>query len=172
MEIVRETKEMELTWVESMQCKVIVANVRQYAGGAYLKAVTKKEFYIGQHDMPGYNTFSFYIEGQQYFLCAENNEVFLMSSSDSEPTNARFLFHVEKASNVFYNIKSAVNPEMFLVSDESGKATMRRKKGRTAYDRQAWFRFLPDGDMVTTPVGAETIFEARTFEIQEAVSCN
>ena len=33
---------MELTWAESMQCKVIVENVRQYAGGAYLKAVTKK----------------------------------------------------------------------------------------------------------------------------------
>ena len=25
-----------------MECKVIMANVRQYAGGAYLKAVTKK----------------------------------------------------------------------------------------------------------------------------------
>ena len=62
---------------------------------------------------------------------------------------------------------------MFLVSDESGKAAMRRKKGRTTYDRQAWFRFLTEVDMVTsTPVGAETIFEARTFEIQEAVSCN
>ena len=82
------------------------------------------------------------------------------------------MFHVEKASNVFCNIKSAVNPEMFLVSDESGKATMRRKRGRTTYDRQAWFRFLPDGDMVTTPVGAETISEATTFEIQEAVTCN
>ena len=33
---------MELTWVENMECKVIMANVRQYAGGAYLKAVTKK----------------------------------------------------------------------------------------------------------------------------------
>ena len=33
---------MELTWAESTQCKVIMANVRQYAGGAYLKAVTKK----------------------------------------------------------------------------------------------------------------------------------
>ena len=54
---------------------------------------------------------------------------------------------------------------MFLVSDESGKAAMRRKKGRTTYDRQAWFRFLTEVDMVTTPVGAETIFEARTFEI-------
>ena len=43
---------------------------------------------------------------------------------------------------------------------------MRRKKGRTTYNRQAWFRFLPDGDMVTTPVGAETIFEARTFEMK------
>ena len=82
------------------------------------------------------------------------------------------MFHVEKASNVFCNIKSAVNPEMFLVSDESGKAAMRRKRGRTTYDRQAWFRFLPYGDVVTTPVGAKTIFEARTFEIQEAVSCN
>ena len=61
---------------------------------------------------------------------------------------------------------------MFLVSDESGKAAMRRKKGRTTYDRQAWFRFLPDGDMVATPVGAETIFEATTFEFQEHVTCN
>ena len=61
---------------------------------------------------------------------------------------------------------------MFLVSDESGKAAMRRKKGRTTYDTQAWFRFLPNGDMVTTPVGAETIFETRTSEIQEAVTCN
>ena len=61
---------------------------------------------------------------------------------------------------------------MFLVSDESGKAAMRLKNGRTTYDRQAWFRFLPVGDMVTTPVGAETIFKAKTFEIQEAVSCN
>ena len=61
---------------------------------------------------------------------------------------------------------------MFLVSDESGKATMTRKRGRTTYDRQAWFRYLPDGDMVTTPVGAETISEATTFEIQEAVTCN
>ena len=34
--------QMELTWAKSMECKVIVANVRQYAGGAYLKAVTKK----------------------------------------------------------------------------------------------------------------------------------
>ena len=33
---------MELTWVESTQCKVIMANVRHYAGGAYLKAVTNK----------------------------------------------------------------------------------------------------------------------------------
>ena len=41
------------------------------------------EFYIGQHDMPGYNTFSCYIEGQQYFLCAENNEVFLMVSNNT-----------------------------------------------------------------------------------------
>ena len=79
---------------------------------------------------------------------------------------------MEKASNVFCNIKSAVNPEMFLVSDESGKAAMRRKKGRTTYDRQAWFRFLTEVEMVTTPVGAETIVEARTFEIQEVVSCN
>ena len=61
---------------------------------------------------------------------------------------------------------------MFLVSDESGKAAMRRKKGRTTYDRQAWFRFLTEVEMVTTPVGAETIVEARTFEIQEAVACN
>ena len=61
---------------------------------------------------------------------------------------------------------------MFLVSDESGKAAMRRKKGRTTYDRQGWFRFLPDGDMAATPVGAKTIFKAKAFEIQEAVSCN
>ena len=74
----------------------------------------------------------------------------IWSSSDSEPTDARFLFHVEKASHVFCNIKSAVNPEMFLVSDESGKAAMRRKKGRTTYDGQGWFRFLPDGDVVTS----------------------
>ena len=33
---------MELTWAKSMECKVIMANVRQHAGGAYLKAVTKK----------------------------------------------------------------------------------------------------------------------------------
>ena len=33
---------MELTWAKSMECKVIMANVRQYARGAYLKAVTKK----------------------------------------------------------------------------------------------------------------------------------
>ena len=33
---------MELTWAKSMECKVIMANVRQYSGGAYLKAVTKK----------------------------------------------------------------------------------------------------------------------------------
>ena len=33
---------MEFTWAKSMECKVIMANVRQYAGGAYLKAVTKK----------------------------------------------------------------------------------------------------------------------------------
>ena len=52
------------------------------------------------------------------------------------------------------------------------RSNLSRKKGRTTYDRQAWFRFLPDGDMVTTPVGAETIFEAGTFEIQEAVTCN
>ena len=31
-----------VTWVESTQCKVIMANVRHYAGGAYLKAVTNK----------------------------------------------------------------------------------------------------------------------------------
>ena len=36
------SQQMELTWVESTQCKVIMANVRHYAGGAYLKAVTKK----------------------------------------------------------------------------------------------------------------------------------
>ena len=36
------SQQMELTWAESMKCKVIMANVRQYAGGAYLKAVTKK----------------------------------------------------------------------------------------------------------------------------------
>ena len=61
---------------------------------------------------------------------------------------------------------------MFLVSDESGKAAMRRKKGHTTYDRQAWFRFLPDSDMVKTPFGAQTIFKAKAFEIKEAVSCN
>ena len=33
--------------------------------------------------MPGRNTFSCYIEGQQYFLCAENNEVFLVVSSNT-----------------------------------------------------------------------------------------
>ena len=36
------SQQMELTWAKSMECKVIMANVRQYAGGAYLKAVTKK----------------------------------------------------------------------------------------------------------------------------------
>ena len=73
----------------------------------------------------------------------------IWSSSDSDPTDARFLFHVEKASNVFCNIKLAGNPK-FLVSDESGKAAMRRKKGRTTYDGQGWFRFLPGGDVVTS----------------------
>ena len=37
------SQQMELTWAESMKCKVIMANVRQYAGGASLKAVTKKD---------------------------------------------------------------------------------------------------------------------------------
>ena len=33
--------------------------------------------------MAGHNTFSCYIEGQQYFLCAENNEVLLMVSNNT-----------------------------------------------------------------------------------------
>ena len=37
------SQQMELTWAESRECKVIMANVRQYAGGAYLKAVTNKD---------------------------------------------------------------------------------------------------------------------------------
>ena len=36
------SQQMELTLAESMECKVIMANVRQYARGAYLKADTKK----------------------------------------------------------------------------------------------------------------------------------
>ena len=39
------------------------------------------EFSVGQGD-PGRNTFSCYIENKKYFLCAENNEVFLMVSNN------------------------------------------------------------------------------------------
>ena len=39
------------------------------------------EFSVGQGD-PGRNTFSCYIEDKKYFLCAENNEVFLMVSNN------------------------------------------------------------------------------------------
>ena len=39
------------------------------------------EFSVGQGD-PGRNTFSCYIGDKKYFLCAENNEVFLMVSNN------------------------------------------------------------------------------------------
>ena len=36
------------------------------------------EFHIGKTATPGQNTFSCSIEGQQYYLYEDNNEVFLM----------------------------------------------------------------------------------------------
>ena len=83
------SQQMELTWVESMQCKVIVANVRQYAGGAYLKAVTKKgherearitvEFY-GKHLW----TNNRYFENMDTWVRLNARVYFLCIFSDSE----------------------------------------------------------------------------------------
>ena len=43
------------------------------------------------------------------------------------------------------------------------------------YDRQAWFQFIPEDDMVTEKsvhtIREDKIFPGRFYEIQEAVTC-
>ena len=83
------SQQMELTWVESIQSKVIMANVRQYAGGAYLKSVTKKgherearitvEFY-GKHLW----TNNRYFENMDTWVRLNARVYFLCIFSDSE----------------------------------------------------------------------------------------
>ena len=61
----------------------------------------------------------------------------------------------------------------FLVSDESGDASMKEikdQKDGKIYDRQAWFQFIPVDDMVTEKsvhmIREDIVFPGRIYEIQ------
>ena len=76
------------------------------------------------------------------------------------------------AASRFRTIKS-VRSEMFLVSDENGKASMREirnLKGGQPEDRQAWFDLIDYNDMVTddmfTFISDDMLtFTAKTCEV-------
>ena len=83
------------------------------------------------------------------------------SSSGSDPAHdVRFLFQVENVDNIKqeskYSTIQSVQTKKFLISDESGKASMKEEetykkdqpKGTTK-DRQAWFRLIKIEDTVT-----------------------
>ena len=56
-----------------------------------------------------------------------------------------------KQSSKYFTIQSA-KAGKFLVSDESGNASMREIKDQTdgqTSDREAWFQFIPEDVMVT-----------------------
>ena len=83
------------------------------------------------------------------------------SSSGSDPAHdVRFLFQVENVDSIKqeskYSTIQSVQTKKFLISDESGKASMKEEetykkdqpKGTTK-DRQAWFRLIKIEDTVT-----------------------
>ena len=81
---------------------------------------------------------------------------FLQCSDGCDRNDDKFLFKVDNVdrrtlSSKYFTIQSA-KTEKFLVSDESGDASMKEIKDQTdgkIYDRQAWFHFIPVDDMVT-----------------------
>ena len=103
-------------------------------------------------------------------------------SDGCDPNDVRFLFKVDNVdrrtqSSKYFTIQSAKTGK-FLVSDESGNASMREIKDQTdgqTSDREAWFQFIHEDDMVTEKsvhtIREEKIFPGRIYEIQEAVTC-
>ena len=80
-----------------------------------------------------------------FFFCAQKTNA-------CDPNDDKFLFTIAfvNAQSRFRTIKS-VRSEMFLVSDENGKAFMREikdLKGGQPEDRQAWFDLIDYDDMV------------------------
>ena len=81
---------------------------------------------------------------------------FLQCSDGCDPNDDKFLFKVDNVdtrtlSSKYFTIQSAKTGK-FLVSDESGDASMKEIKDQTdgkIYNRQAWFQFIPVDDMVT-----------------------
>ncbi|CAH3176378.1 unnamed protein product [Porites lobata] len=171
IEIFSEREETELIGVNESKERRISSKVRERFSASFLEAKeapgvllqsripvdlkgnTHKpstEFSVGRCD-PGKNTFSCYIEDKKYFLCAENNEVFLMCSDGCDPNDDKFLFKVDKVDrrtqNSKYSTIQSAKTEQFLISDESGNASMKEITDHTdgpTSDRQAWFQFIPD----------------------------
>ena len=81
---------------------------------------------------------------------------FLQCSDGCDPNDDKFLFKVDNVdrrmlSSKYFTIQSAKTGK-FLVSEESGDASMKEIKDQTdgkIYNRQAWFQFIPVDDMVT-----------------------
>ena len=102
---------------------------------------------------------------------------FLQCSDGCDPNDDKFLFKVDNVdtrtlSSKYFTIQSAKTGK-FLVSDESGDASMKEIKDQTGgkiYDRQAWFQFIPVDDMVTKKsvhtIREDIVFPGRIYEIQ------
>ena len=65
--------------------------------------------------MPGYNTFSCYIEGQQYFLGAENNEVFLIVSNNT--SSVEWLNGIQSQLNFKVEVHLTQIPTGYMPND-------------------------------------------------------
>ncbi|CAH3176377.1 unnamed protein product [Porites lobata] len=173
---VRESSSAAFLEAKDQDCKKKVPV--DFMGNTYKQTT---EFSIGQAE-PGKNTFSCYIGDKKYFLCAKNNKVFLMCSDGRDPNDVRFLFRVDNVdtrtqSSKYFTIQSAKTGK-FLVSDESGNASMKEIKDHTGgptSDRQAWFQFIHEDDMVAEKsvhtIREDKIFPGRIYEIQQAVTC-
>ena len=91
------------------------------------------------------NSFWFHFFLLHYFY------YFLQCSDGCDPNDDKFLFKVDKVDrrtqNSKYSTIQSAKTEQFLISDESGNASMKEITDHTdgpTSDRQAWFQFIPD----------------------------
>ncbi|XP_068678337.1 uncharacterized protein [Montipora foliosa] len=97
-------------------------------------------FQVGKSERFSANTFRCCLDNQQYYLCADEKEVFLLADTGEPNYDERVMFKIEKASRRYRTIKS-VKTGMFLASNEFGRASM-RLLSETPQDRQAWFELI------------------------------
>ncbi|KAL9980290.1 hypothetical protein ACROYT_G008853, partial [Oculina patagonica] len=89
-----------------------------------------------------------------YYLCAEDEQVYLLKTVAQEPNDEKFMFQIKRVmthddkhdhlyENGYYWTIMSLSTGMFLASDKEGKAFMKKVGEKYPEDRQTWFHFMP-----------------------------